>query len=122
MLLSSTGLTYAKHYCGEVELFSELTLGEKHLSCGMTMSIPDCDDEMELPGCCDNEYLQVDTDETFAKAQVEVTPPVQWVAVLATVFVLLDTDLQSRAPNFIAYYHPPPPEDDLLVKYERFLI
>ena len=122
MLLSSSGLTYAKHFCGEIELFSKVTLGHEHLSCGMKMATPVCEDSMELPGCCDNEYLQIDTDDTFAKAQVEATPPVQWMAVMLSVFVLVEADFESRNQDFISYYHPPPPEDDLLVKYERFLI
>lgn len=86
------------------------------------MAEPTCADEMEKHGCCDNEYLQVDTDDTFAKASVEPTPPVYWVAVVVSVFALLEVDIESRDPHFIAYYHPPPPEDELLVKYERFLI
>jgi len=122
MLLSSTGLTYAKHYCGDIELFAELTLGEKHLSCGMNMTLDDCDDTMELPGCCDNEYLQVDTDDTFAKTSFDLMPDVLWTAVLSSVFVLEVEEGIQKDPNSFASYHPPPPKEDLLRLYERFLI
>ena len=45
MLASSTGVTYAKHFCGGYEVLSVVTLGEKHLSCGMIMNPDSCKDE-----------------------------------------------------------------------------
>lgn len=86
------------------------------------MATPVCEDSMELPGCCDNEYVQVEVDDTFAKASMEQIPPVQWAAVLVSVFVLLQQPVVTQEIDGLTYYHPPPPDDDLLVRYERFLI
>lgn len=37
ILASSSGVTYAKHFCGDFEVVSTLTMGKKNLSCGMAM-------------------------------------------------------------------------------------
>ena len=65
MLASSTGVTYAKHFCGDFEVISTITLGEKNLSCGMEMYAKKCDNEMQEENhhCCKNKYENIDTDD-----------------------------------------------------------
>lgn len=122
LLVSSSGLTYAQHYCGEYKMMSELTLGEKHLSCGMDMKMPGCDDEKEKHNCCDNEFTSIDTDDNFAKASFEFGVQKIVAASFVSTFVLqLDFDLPEE-PDVYKDYGPPILEQDLQVLFETFLI
>ena len=49
MLLSSSGVTYAQHFCGDHEMMAKFTLGEAHLSCGMAMELPVQHLQSEVP-------------------------------------------------------------------------
>ncbi len=61
MLASSTGVTYAKHFCGDFEVLSTITFGKKDLSCGMSLEADDCDDNNQEPiDCCKNKYENVE--------------------------------------------------------------
>ncbi len=122
MLLSSSGVVYAQHYCGEYEMLSEITLGEKHLTCGMAMEAPGCDDQDEEPGCCDNHYTKVDTDDTFVKSTFEIDLSLEFATVFVTVFVLKEDKLPSNHDVFYTDNSPPPRVRDLQVLYETFLI
>ena len=122
MLASSSGIAYAQHYCGEYKMLSEITLGEKHLSCGMAMELPGCDDEQEEPGCCDNEYTKVETDDTFEKSSFEINLSPVFVASFISVFVLETEELHKEHDFNFKDHDPPPLERDLQVLYETFLI
>jgi len=122
MLASSTGIAYAQHYCGEYKMLSEITIGEKHLSCGMAMELPGCDEEHEEPGCCDNEYTKVETDDTFEKSSFEITFSPVFVASLVSVFILKWEELPEQHDFNFKDYSPPPSDRDLQVLYETFLI
>ena len=75
---------------------AQITLGEKHLSCGMTMELPGCeDDPTKKPGCCENEYTHVDLDDNFAKASFDLDLQWQWV------FVPAEIVFQERKPEFL---------------------
>lgn len=122
MLASSSGIAYAQHFCGEYEMLSEITLGEKDLSCGMVMEIPNCDQEEEEHSCCDNEYTTVDTDDIFNKSSFELDLDQDFVLAFVSVFVLKSIDNFPSENQFFIDYSPPPLERDLLVLYETFLI
>lgn len=123
LLASSSGIAYAQHFCGEYEMLSEITLGEKHLSCGMAMEIPDCDDGIaQEHDCCDNQYTQITTDDTFAKASFDIDLNKTFVAAFVSVFVVQSPDNYPTNTNFFAEYHPPPLKQDFQVLYETFLI
>ncbi len=122
LLLSSSGIAYAKHYCGDFEMMATVTLGEKQLSCGMSMEVPDCDDEKETPDCCDNEYTSVETDETFNKANFEFSPDKTFFTAFAAVFVYTVEIIEDAEDPSYTDYDPPPLEQDLQILYETFLI
>lgn len=123
LLASSSGIAYAQHFCGEYEMLSQITLGEQHLSCGMTMDIPGCDDgATQDMDCCDNHYTQVITDETFTKATFDIEFNKTFVAVFISVFVLQQPENYATNSNFFAAYRPPPLKQDFQVLYGTFLI
>lgn len=123
MLLSSTGITYAKHFCGENEVISEITFGEKHLSCGMAMEANSCGDEkQEDHKCCKNKYEQVNTDDHFAKASFDVQLDVPFITSFVAVFVLQQMPFNSQVQTNYTDYHPPIPDKDFTVLYQVFTI
>lgn len=122
MLASSTGIAYAQHYCGEYKMLSEITLGEKHLSCGMAMELPGCDEEQEEPGCCDNEYTKVETDDTFEKSSFEIDFSPVFLEAFVSVFILKSVELPKEHDFNFKQHDPPPLDEDLQVLYETFLI
>ena len=123
MLLSSSGLAYAQHFCGEYEMLTEITLGEKHLSCGMAMADSACGDEhAEDHDCCDNEYTKVNTDDEFTKASFSIT----FQDVIVTAFVIafvFDHQVEEVSSETVyTNYYPPPLVEDLPLLYETFLL
>ena len=123
MLLSSTGITYAKHFCGDFEVLSEITLGEKHLSCGMNMEANSCGDEkQEDHKCCKNKYEKVNTDDHFAKASFDVQLDLPFIASFVAVFVLQQVTFTSQTQTNYTDYHPPPLDEDITVLYQVFTI
>lgn len=123
LLLSSSGLSYAQHFCGEYMMDAKITLGEKHLSCGMVMELPGCEDSsMEKPGCCENEYTQVDLDENFAKASFDLDLQWQWVFVPMQHSFQPQQTVVVKVPVVLNNHDPPEAERYLFKRYETFLI
>ena len=124
ILLSSSGLAYAKHYCGSIEMVSKVTLGEAHLSCGMVMASTPCGDEHEEEGhfCCSNKYLKVTTDDQYAKVAFDFDFTTQWFVTIVEVFVPRQLELPAEHNVSYRYYRPPPLEKDYQVLFETFLI
>lgn len=123
LLASSTGITYAKHFCGDFEMMAEVTLGEKSLSCGMVMEDKACGDGAATEhNCCDNEYTQVDVDDNFAHASFDYDFQQPFITAFVSVFVLQELIDIDEVPNFQGDYHPPPLYKDIPVLYETFLI
>ena len=123
LLGSSTGITYAQHFCGEFEMISKVTLGEAHLSCGMAMEVPGCEDgDSETHHCCDTHYTAVSIDDNFAKVNYDVAF-YQSLAIVPFNSFALENVLADEvsADNYILY-HPPPIFKDIPVLYESFLI
>ena len=127
MLASSSGIAYSQHFCGGLEIMSEVTLGEKHLSCGMgtAATYSDCDNYdtiLSSHDCCKNHITQIQTDENFAKASFELNLAKTFVATFVSVFVLQEADITSTQKTFFADYNPPPLKQDLNILFDTFLI
>lgn len=123
LLLSSTGITYAQHYCGEFEMLSKVTLGEEHLSCGMVMAVPACEEnDSEDHHCCDNQYTSVITDDNFAKANFNIDFHQSFIIPFVSVFVFQQhVEYRTSRDNYALYY-PPPLYKNIPVLYQTFLI
>lgn len=88
LLLSSSGLTYAQHFCGDYEMMSKITLGEAHLSCGMEMMSATCEDTHDaMHNCCDNEYTAIDVDDNFATSSFDFQLNPVFVIAFVSIFV-----------------------------------
>lgn len=125
MLASSSGIAYAQHFCSGTEMASQITLGEKFLSCGMEeCGDPSCDDNSNIAEdhCCQNHFTQIDTDENFAKASFEIKFQKFFIANIPAVFVPEAVEIVSIEKTFFAEYNPPPLEQDLNILYDTFLI
>ncbi len=123
LLASSTGITYAKHFCGDFEMMAEVTLGEKSLSCGMVMEDTACEDEDAADhDCCDNEYTQVDVDDNFAQSSFNLNFHQPFIAAFVSVFILQENIVENKTPDLLGAYYPPPLYKDIPVLYETFLI
>ncbi len=125
LVLSSSGMAYAQHFCGGMEMLSKITVGEKHLSCGMKMELPGCADEASLDmeaHCCENQFTQIETDDNFAKAAFNIEFQKTWAAAFVQIFVFQQFEYNSSKPNLYKDYNPPPLDKDILVLYQVFLI
>ena len=124
LLLSSSGLTYAQHYCGEYKVMEKITLGKEHLSCGMKMEVSPCEDgDVEEHGCCENEYTDLDIDDNFAKASFELQINPNFILAFVPVFVFPFETSYKDFPDFFKDYSPPPLGNvDIQVRYQTFLI
>jgi hypothetical protein len=123
LLLSGTGITYAQHYCGEFEMLSKVTLGEEHLSCGMVMEVPACEEiDSEDHHCCDNQYTSVITDDNFVKASFVIDFHQSLALPFVSVFLLQPLVEYEIGLNHYHLYHPPPLYKNIPVLYETFLI
>lgn len=127
MFASSSGIAYAQHFCSGMEMMAEVTLGEKHLSCGMDAESPysGCGDESAIPDahdCCKNHITKIQTDDNFAKASFNLKLNKTFVTTFVSVFVLQEIEITSSEKTFFADYSPPPLEQDFNILYETFLI
>ena len=127
LLASSSGIAYAQHFCGGMEMMAEVTLGEKNLSCGMDLHAPysECGDEENISephDCCKNEITKIQTDDNFAKASFDLKLNKIFVSTFVSVFVMQEVEIASAQKIFFADYSPPPLEQDLNILYETFLI
>ena len=122
ILLSTSGITYAQHFCGEFEMMAQLSMGEKHLSCGMAMETPGCEDETEDHDCCSNEYTSVEIDDTFSKTSFELDLNSNFLVVFRSVFVLQQDVLLESHIDYYKDYSPPPLGGDLHIQFQTFLI
>ena len=108
-------------------MMSKITLGEKHLSCGMETDAPDadCGDENTVPeshDCCKNHITKIQTDDNFAKTSFDLNLNKTFVATFVPVFLLQEVEITSTQKIFFADYNSPPLDQDLNILYETFLI
>ena len=123
ILASSTGVTYAKHFCGDFEVISAITLGEKDLSCGMKMDVKGCDNQIqEDRHCCKNKYENIDTDDNYSVSLFDLQINVPFIASFVPIFIFKQFSDNSQALLLYANYKPPPIGKDLSVLYQVFTI
>ncbi|MEP2935992.1 MAG: hypothetical protein ABJM06_13720 [Gilvibacter sp.] len=123
LLFSSTGITYAQHFCGEHMMMDGITLGKQDLSCGMVVQSDDCESESQEPmGCCDNEYTSVDTDDSVVTAEYVISYDLFSYTLPSSLFELLSWNIQESKETAYPCYRPPPNITDLQVAYQSFLI
>jgi len=123
LLASSTGVTYAKHFCGDFEVLSTITFGEKDLTCGMAMEADDCDDnESKKYQCSKNKYENVDIDDNYSLASFDIQINIPFFAGFVSVFIIQQVDDASKSLHFYANYDPPPIDKDIPVLYQVFTI
>ena len=118
-------MAYAQHFCGEYEMISKITLGQKHLSCGMVKADSGCCGEYASAkeyNCCENDYTQVTIDDATASNVVEFIFPVQFIASYLAVFQLHFPLADQALQPLYTKYDPPPLIKDIPVLYETFLI
>ncbi len=126
MLASTSGVAYAQHFCSGMEMASEITFGEKQLSCGeMDVEATGCS-ENDVVGednhCCKNHITKIKIDDSFAKASFDLKINKAFVATFVSVFILKEVAITSAQKFFFADYSPPPLEQDFNILYETFLI
>lgn len=127
MLGSSSGIAYAQHFCGGMEMMAVITLGQENLSCGMDSHAPDldCNEETaiaEAHDCCENQITKINTDDNFAKASFDLKLHKTFEATFVSVFVFHEVENASIEKTFFADYSPPPLERNFNILYETFLI
>ena len=109
ILASSSGVTYAKHFCGDFEVVSTLTMGKKNLSCGMAMEADGCDQNEEDPvDCCKNTYKNIDTDDNFVNSSYDLQISNNFIASFISSFVLQDVSFSNKEIHLFNGYDPPP--------------
>jgi hypothetical protein len=120
VLINSTGITLASHFCGGQLAEMGVHLGAASVGCGMEEADPPCDGTVVLPSsCCQDQYTVLATDDgypTYAAVPAIVLPLVtllRW-ALLPRVAVV------HRAFPFPPT--PPPPTGDRFVWHQSFLI
>lgn len=123
MLASSTKVTYAKHFCGEYEVLSTFTFGEKDLTCGMTMDADDCDDSKSntIP-CCKNKYEKIDIDDNYSFATFDMQINIPFITSFISVFITKPFVGSKKTQNHYANYESPPINKDIPVLYQVFII
>ena len=123
ILASSSGVTYAKHFCGDFEVISTLTMGKKSLSCGMVMEADDCDKNEEDPiDCCKNTYKNIDTDDNFVNSSYDLQISNNFISGFISSFVLQYVSFSDKKIHLFNGYDPPPIYEDIQVLHEVFII
>ena len=123
MLASSTNITYAKHFCGDHEMLSIITIGEKHLTCGMKMEVTSCMDEKQKDHpCCKNKYENVEVDDNFANTSINTLINIPFVKSFVSVFVLQLVNVDQKPTPIYADYESPPLDKETLILYQVFII
>ena len=123
ILASSSGVTYAKHFCGDFEVVSTLTMGKKNLSCGMATEADDCDKNEEDPiDCCKNTYKNIDTDDNFVNSSYDLQISNNFIEGFISSFVLQYVSFSDKEIHLFNGYDPPPIYEDIQVLHEVFII
>ena len=123
ILASSSGVTYAKHFCGDFEVISTLTMGKKSLSCGMATEADDCDKNEEDPiDCCKNTYKNIDTDDNFVNSSYDLQISNNFIEGFISSFVLQYVSFSDKEIHLFNGYDPPPIYEDIQVLHEVFII
>ena len=116
VLVSSTGFTLTKHFCGE-EL-EHIALGDQVKSC--------CGDKKEqsMPSdCCHNEFDQALLDNSQLDHQTLQLQPLTFFTVsVLTYFFKLHSEAPTASPLWTAFHSPPVPGISVYLRVQSFLI
>ena len=115
VLVSSSGFTLTKHFCGE-EL-EHIALGDQVKSC--------CDKEKsDMPSdCCHNEFDQALLDDSQLDYQTLQLQPLTFFTVsVLTRFFQLHFEAPAASPLWTAFHSPPAPGIRVYLRVQSFLI
>lgn len=125
MLLGNVGFTYGTHFCMGMAVNSELMLGHEHMDCGMGMDDSKSEEtdqtHFSAPPCCENQYVSVESDDTFTKS-LSLDLQHTFVAItLATALYVVDVDFSTNEP-LANDTSPPLLKQDFTVLHQVFRI
>ncbi|WP_449500890.1 HYC_CC_PP family protein [Algoriphagus lutimaris] len=127
LLFTSIGMAKSTHFCGGLEMLSELSLNASHINCGMEQKKPDCDTNdgkvhvHQDSGCCDNEFevLQLDEDFSINKASFHLNLDFAFALVHTFIFKV---SLEETTATTYSDYSPPFLKQDHQVLFQTFII
>lgn len=114
------------HFCGGLEMLSELSLNASHINCGMKQKVPDCEPNdgkahVQDSGCCDNEFEILHLDEDFSISKASLHLNLDFALAWVHTFVI-KVSLEEATVTTYSDYSPPIIEQDHQVLYQTFLI
>lgn len=131
LVVSNISLTYATHFCGGKAIESQLMLGSQDLTCGMIMPESTCEnmtDECSDPNpselnnnCCDNEYIQLTTDDDFNTVSSVELPQLEFVVT----FIYNHFNPEFVSNKTLIEFHieaPPLVKQNIQVLHQVFII
>jgi len=126
MLISTSSIGYAQHFCGDYLAKATISIGHTHLNCGMEKHEPDCETEdvqaeISRKSCCKNNISKIEIDENYNGSNLEVKLNTTFVAAFIITHINLLFEEDGRSNQFTDY-KPPLPDIDVQVLYQTFLI
>lgn len=122
MLISSTGVSLATHFCMGRAVETKLSLGEAELDCGMEET-QSCEHQTQLHRipCCDNEYQSISHDENFSLSKLLISFE---LSLQAEIFRLFDwqPNFDKLLSTLNLFYPQPPLAQDLPILHQSFLL
>ena len=120
VLINSTGITLASHFCGGQLAEVAVVLGSASVGCGMEETDPPCDGvTVSSSSCCQDQYKALSTDDGYPT----------YAAVPAIVFPLVTLLRWALLPRVASVQRsfpfpptPPPLTVDRFVWHQCFLI
>jgi hypothetical protein len=104
---------------------SDLMLGHEHMDCGMAMdeSTPIDNNQTHLttPQCCENQYVSIETDETFTKS-LDLDVLQTFVTILPPSVLYTLESIDSTTPLLAFDTSPPLLKQDITVLHQVFRI
>ncbi len=124
LLFSTVGMAKTTHWCMGHAMDSAIGFGEKHLDCGMELTV---DQENKATSedpssCCENktQHLQVDDDFQVSQLDFQLNPT--FTIPFIQVFVVGFDFFAVSAVHFPTESSPDPPKRDFQLFYQTFLI
>ena len=114
VLVSSTGFTLAKHFCGG-EL-AHISLSDEVKAC--------CDGEDEMPSdCCHDELAQLVLDDSQLDHQTFQLQPLTFFTLsVLTHFLSVSPEATLPTSPWTVFHSPPLPTTDVYLRVQSFLI
>lgn len=116
VLLSSTGFTLNRHFCGEI--LAHITLSEQVATC--------CgeEDEEDMPSdCCHDEFDQLLLEDSQLNHQTLELPPLTFLVRYAVACLFSVRSVAAiTSSQWAALPPPPPPDPDVYLRIQSFLL